>query len=38
MARLSSAQRMPRLSNTDYEYDSGDDWDPIGKEVDLADD
>lgn len=32
MARFPCVQEMPRLSNLDYDYDSGDDWDALDGE------
>ncbi|KPA75974.1 hypothetical protein ABB37_08130 [Leptomonas pyrrhocoris] len=36
MARFAPGQEIPRLSNIDYDYDSGDDWDVMEGDEDIA--
>jgi hypothetical protein len=36
MARFPPGREIPRLSNIDYEYDSGDDWDVMEGDEDIA--
>ncbi|EAN91155.1 hypothetical protein, conserved [Trypanosoma cruzi] len=36
LARFDTGKEMPQMSNLDYEYDSGDDWDVVENDEDLG--